>query len=141
MLRYSLHVCAVAILVFAAAAGARAQSEILSVELNKVEQSEEGCRFSLLIENESDIAFAEFGMDLALFDQGGVLATRVTANIGKLQPDKIHLRTFVIESLDCSGVGRVPLNDVTACRHDSSAPLDCLEAVDVSHRGAVALVK
>ena len=141
MLRYSLHVCAVAILVFAAAAGARAQSEILSVELNKVEQSEEGCRFSLLIENESDIAFAEFGMDLALFDQGRRPRHPRHRQHWQAAADKIHLRTFVIESLDCSGVGRVPLNDVTACRHDSSAPLDCLEAVDVSHRGAVALVK
>ncbi len=141
MLRYPLHVCAVTILLFAAAAGARAQTEILSVELNKVEQTEEGCRFSLLIENESDVAFAEFGMDLAFFDQGGVLATRVTANFGKLRRDKIHLRTFVIQSLDCNVVGRVLLNDVTVCRHDSDAPLDCLEAVDVSHRGDVAFVK
>ena len=47
----------------------------------------------------------EFGMDLAFLDQGGVLATRVTANFGKLRPNKIHLRTFLVQSLNCSEVG------------------------------------
>ena len=142
MLRYALGLCGLTIsLIVGTASAVNAQSKVLSIELNKVEQNGAGCRFDLIIENGLDIAFARVSADFVFFDQQGVILTRAAAHFGRLRPNKSHLRSFVLSPLNCGDVSRVLLNDFTECRAMDGADFDCTDAVRVSHRGGVDLVK
>ncbi len=125
----------------AGGATAGAQSKALSVELNRLEQDGEGCRFDLVVTNRLEVAFSRFSADLVFFDHDGVITSRASTHFGRLRPLKTHLRSFVLSPFDCGGVARVLLNDIIECDHDQGEDFDCLDAVEVSHRGSVTLVK
>lgn len=141
MLKQWLAVLGMGALLALAATTAGAQSKALSIELNRLEQDGEGCRFDLVIANRLEVAFSSFSADLVFFDQDGVITTRVSTHFGRLRPLKTHLRSFVLSPFECAGVSRVLLNDVIECGHDQGEDFDCLDAVEVSHRGGVTLVK
>ncbi len=141
MLKQWLAVLGLGLLLALAAATAGAQSTALSIELNRLEQDGEGCRFDLVIANRLEVAFSSFSADLVFFDHDGVITTRASTHFGRLRPLKTHLRSFVLSPFDCGNVARVLLNDIIQCGHDQGEAFDCLDAVEVSHRGAVALVK
>ena len=71
--------------VFWATTPAGAQTETLSLELNKLEQTGEGCRFHMVIENGSQTEFDTFSPEFVVFDTNDVFVTRVTAKIGWLR--------------------------------------------------------
>lgn len=142
MLRPAVKICGLAIaLVVGTAATVDAQAEALTIELNRLVQDGEGCRFDLIIENALDIGFARFSADLVFFDHSGVVSARAAAHFGRLRPNKTHLRSFVLSSLNCADVGRVLLNEVTACQHTAETEFDCMDAIEVRHRGGVDLIK
>jgi hypothetical protein len=130
-----------ALLGAAGSAAAGAQSKALSIELNRLEQDGAGCRFDLVIANRLEVAFSRFSTDLVFFDAEGVITTRASTHFGRLRPRKTHLRSFVLSPFTCTSVDRVLLNDVIECGHDGGDGFDCLDAVEVSHRGTVTLVK
>ncbi len=141
MLKQWLAVLGLGVLLALPAATAGAQSKALSIELNRLEQDGEGCRFDLVIANRLEVAFSSFSADLVFFGHDGVIITRASTHFGRLRPLKTHLRSFVLSPFDCASVARVLLNDIIECGHDQGEAFDCLDAVEVSHRGAVALVK
>lgn len=126
---------------FGAVAGAQSTPEVLSIELNKLEQAGSACRFHLVVENSSDIAFTKFSANLVFFDLDGVISTRISVDLGKLRPNKTFVMSFAVESLNCVDVGRVLLNEVTECQHSAKTEFDCTDAVRVNYRGPVELLK
>lgn len=144
MVRHAIKICVLPLALAVGApavAGAQSTAQVLSIELNKLEQAGDGCRFYLVIENGSDIAFAKFTVDLVFFEQGGVILSRVPVELPRLRPKKNHVMSFTLSSLNCMDVGRVLLNEVSECRHTGDTDFDCMDAVAVSHRGMVELVK
>lgn len=130
-----------ALLSLAVATTTGAQSKALSIELNRLEQDGAACRFDLVIANRLTVAFSRFSADLVFFDQEGVITTRASTHFGRLRANKTHLRSFVLSPFTCASVARVLLNDIIECDHDGGDSFDCLDAVVVSHRGPVTLMK
>ena len=124
-----------------ATASAEATSQVLSIELNKLEQAAEACLFYLIIENSSDFAFAKFTTELVFFDRSGVILSRFPLEFPRLRPNKNHVISFTLSPLNCVDVGRVLLNEITECEHTGETEFDCMDAVEVTHRGIVELVK
>ena len=126
-----------------AAVAVRAQPapELLSIELNGLNQNAGACQIYVVIDNVSRVAFAKFSTDLVLFDKGGLILKWLTTDFGRLRPNKIHVMSFVVDPLECAAVGRVVLNDVIDCEHDGSAGVDCVDAIRLSHRGDVGFEK
>lgn len=144
MVRYTVGIGVLALSLAAAAASAsyaQSTTPVLSIELNKLEQDGDECRFYLVIENGSDVAFAKFNTEMVFFDRRGVIVSRGTVDFAGLRPHKTHVMSFVFGPLDCTNVGRVLLNQVIECEHTAGTQLDCMDAIDVSHRGTVELVK
>ena len=138
----TLRVGAIALLLLSVAIGpAIAQSQMLLIQLNKVEVSGDGCQFHLVVENRSETTFDVFSADLVFFDPDGVLSSRSTVSFGKLRPNKTHLRSFVFPTLSCGTVGRVLVNEVVQCDVSPAREIDCLDAVAVDFKGSIALFK
>ncbi|MBP0446401.1 Tat pathway signal protein [Roseomonas sp. SSH11] len=111
----------------------------LSVELNRLEARNEGCRVWMLVRNPGP-AVDPLRLDLVIFGKDQVVNRRIALDLGPLPAEKTMARIFDLAGTPCDGVGHILLNDVLACAPD--APAACLARLSVSSRAqGVALEK
>lgn len=120
---------------------ASAEEPALTVELNRMDTNGAACRTYLLFENRAGIGFRELKLDLVMFDPDGVVAKRLAVDGAPLPDGKTSLKVFDVDGLGCEKIGRILLNDVTACAAADGGPADCLGLMTVRSRGTVPLIK
>lgn len=118
-----------------------AQTDALSIELNRLEQRDEGCRVHLVLDNPSAHPYSSYRLDLVIFAVDGVIARRLALEAAPLHAHKTMVKEFEIEALACSQVGRILLNDVSNCRSDAADIDDCVSTARLSSRASVSFVK
>lgn len=144
MLRFRLLPAA---LVLLAATPSFAQSSspsgTFSLELNRLDGFDGGCRVTLVEKNGTSTAFASLKLDLVVFGGDGIVEKRVGVEAGPLKAGRTSVRTFDLKGLACDNVGRLLINDVLACEAeglaadaaDASAASDaCLDALEPRSR-------
>jgi hypothetical protein len=113
-------------------APALAQSqEAVRIELNTVENAENRCRMTFVIDNKTDHAFETLKVDFALFNTDGAVYRRMIADMGPLRASKTAVKTFATDG-DCAQLGSLLVNEVTACT--PGEPNACLDALALSSR-------
>jgi hypothetical protein len=111
----------------------------VSIELNRLEARNEGCRVWMLVRNPG-AAVDPLRLDLVVFGKDQVVNRRIALDLGPLPAEKTMARIFDLTGTPCDGVGHILLNDVLACGPD--APAACLARLAVSSRAqGVALEK
>ncbi|WP_235925034.1 Tat pathway signal protein [Roseomonas harenae] len=115
------------------------QPSKVSVELNRLEARNEGCRVWMRVANPG-AAVDPLRLDLVIFGKDSVVNRRLALDLGPLPAEKTMVRIFDLAGTPCDGVGTILLNDVLACGPDA-APA-CLARLAVSSRAqGVALEK
>jgi len=129
--------------VFLAASMPRAEAagESLHIELNRLENRDDGCRVHLVLENASPRAYSSYRLDLVVFASDGIIARRVALEAAPLRASKTMVKEFELVGLACGRVGRILLNDVSACTSDAGESGDCVAGTRVSSRSSVGFVK
>lgn len=112
-----------------------------SLELNKLEVRETGCRAYIVAANPGSNGFQTFKVDLIIFRKDGIIDRRLAVDLGPLRAGKSTVRTFDLESTPCDTIGSVLLNDVMDCRLDGGGMADCLSGLSVSSRAAAEFQK
>ena len=125
---------------WAAPGGAEPPSTI-GIELNRLEDQGGNCRAYLVFANPGATAYANFKLDLVIFDRGGVISRRLAVEAGPLRPEKTTVKLFDIPETPCSGIGSILVNDVVACRTATGDVPDCIERVATSSKLDVKLMK
>lgn len=133
---------AVAWSIAAAAPPARGADEAaLAIELNKLEDSEAGCRSIFVFDNRTGHELSRFRIDLILFDSEGVYSKQLLLDMAPLREDKKTVTSFVLDEQACGELGSVLVNDVPWCENGSGAALDCVKILEVSSLARVPLEK
>lgn len=118
------------------AGAATAEAPSLSIQLNKLEPVEAGCRVYFVIENRGDTAYDELTVDLVTFDPAGIVGQRLLVQLGPLRAAKTSVSSFDFEALDCTAIDRILVNDVTTCRTPAGTSEDCVARIALSSLGA-----
>ncbi len=114
----------------------------LDIELNKAEDGNGTCVASLVVRNDMGHTLDRFSMDLYVFDRDGVIARQVLLDLAPLRGDKTTVARFNLIAGPCAEVSRILVNDIPSCRGEGSGEtLDCLNALTVSSRGSIEMVK
>ncbi len=103
----------------------------VSVELNRLEARNEGCRVWIRVANPG-AAVDPLRLDLVIFGKDSVVNRRLALDLGPLPADKTMVRIFDLAGTACDGVGTILLNDVLACGPET--PAACLSRLAVSSR-------
>ena len=119
---------------------AAAESELL-IELNKLEDTEEGCRSLFVFDNATGHELNRFQVDLILFDQEGVYARQVMLDMAPLEHDKKVLASFLLPDQQCDAIGSILVNDLPQCADGAGAELDCVKLLEVRSRTDTPLEK
>jgi len=123
------------------AASAQEAGEGLTVELNKTEDVEGGCRSYFLFRNRTGLAFAEFEMSLAILDADGVIDRLLTIDAAPLPSGRTTLKLFEVPGIGCGEIGEILLHDIAACRPQNEEPVDCFGFLELMSRTDAPLVK
>jgi hypothetical protein len=113
-----------------ALAPARAQ-ETVRVELNALENADNRCRMTFVIENKTSHAVDSLKLDLALFNAEGAVFRRMVTDMGPVRAAKTVVKTFATDG-DCAQLGALLVNEVTACT--PGEPNACLDQLALSSR-------
>jgi len=113
----------------------------LSVQLNKLETYDKGCRAYVVMNNTGEQGFQTFKVDLVLFQSDGVISRRFLVDLGPLKAAKKTVKLFDIEGLACDKITSVLVNDVTECKSDGTPITDCLSRITLSSVASSPLTK
>lgn len=118
-----------------------------SLELNRLDGFDGGCRVTLVENNGTSSAFASLKLDLVVFGGDGIVGKRVGVEAGPLKAGRTSVRTFDLKGLACDGVGRLLINDVLSCEAEGLAtdaadvPGACLDVLEPRSRVSAAFDK
>ena len=125
-----------------AAAPPAAQSpKALTVELNKLEPQGNGCRAYVVVQNDDDIAYKAFKLDLVLFQTDGIIGRRFAMDLAPLKPKKRTVKLFDLDDIACDKIGSFLINDVVDCKSETRGMENCLAGTTVKSLGNVELSK
>ena len=119
---------------------AAAESELL-IELNKLEDTDQGCRSLFLFDNATGHELNRFRVDLILFDPEGVYAKQLMLDMAPLREDKKVLASFLLAEQQCASIGSILVNGLPLCENGAGAQLDCVKLLEVRSRTDTALEK
>jgi len=109
---------------------AAAEAELL-IELNKLEDTDQGCRSLFVFDNATGHELNRFQVDLILFDQEGVYARQVMLDMAPLSHDKKIVASFLLPDQQCAAIGSILVNDLPQCEDGAGAELDCVKLLQV----------
>ncbi|MDA1100190.1 MAG: hypothetical protein O2967_14525 [Proteobacteria bacterium] len=113
----------------------------LGLELNKAEDSAQGCLATVLIGNDLGQTLDRFRLDLVLFDSSGVLFDRLLIDLAPLPAGRTTIARFALHAGRCDGISRILLRDLPACRAQDGKTYDCLTDLVITTRAAIGFSK
>lgn len=117
------------------------QGESISLELNKLESSDKGCRAYVVVSNPSTTSFDAYKLDLVMFQADGIIGRRFAVDLAPLRPSKRTVKLFELDDTNCDGIGSFLVNDVMECRSDTGPVNDCLARLQVKSLTKVEISK
>ena len=119
--------------------GSGAQEKSLTIELNKVQQSQDGCRLSFIAVNRMGASLEKTAMEVVFFDANDVVSEMLLLDFGRLPTDKTKVVEFVLQQQQCQQISRVLVNDVVECSsaEQQNMTQDCFNALKTSNRAEI----
>lgn len=109
----------------------------LILELNALQESDRGCRFTFVAENALGGELASAAFELVLFDKAGMVSRLTIVDFKDLPAGKTKVRQFDFAGMDCEDVGRVLINDSTDCSGEGIEPEACIRQLQAASRSEV----
>lgn len=122
-------------------APAASAAPAISVELNKLETVEKGCRVYTVVDNPGTTAFQTLKLDLILFHTDGVIGRRLMLDLAPLKSAKKTVKMFDLDGTACDKIGSFLVHDVMECKADSGPVEKCLDAITLKSLSNVQISK
>lgn len=104
----------------------------ITIEINKFERQNGQCIAHLTVTNKSGTSYRELKLDLVLFRPDGVIGDRLVADLAPFKGRKRTVKSLELANVSCYEVGRILINDVTACETESGKVGDCLKDSNIT---------
>ncbi len=112
-----------------------------SLELNKLETTDKGCRAYVVVNNTTDVSYPAYKLDIILFQSDGVIGKRFALDLSPFKSQKKSVKLFDLEGVACDKIGSFLINEVMECKTDDGPATDCLQRLTTSTLTKVQLSK
>jgi hypothetical protein len=113
----------------------------VTLELNKLETSEKGCRAYVVVSNLSSTTYDAYKLDLVMFQSDGIIGRRFALDLAPLKPSKRTVKLFELDNTSCDKIGSFLVNEVLECKAEAGPVTDCLARLKVSSLNKVTISK
>ena len=121
--------------------GASGSGDGITLELNKLEKSDKGCRAYVVVTNPTKTSYDAFKLDLVMFQKDGVVGRRFALELSPMRPEKRSVKLFDLDGAQCEEIGSFLINDVIDCRTSTGPATDCLARLKVKSLTKVEISK
>ena len=83
-------------------------SDGITLELNKLEKSDKGCRAYVVVTNTTTTAYEAFKLDLVMFQSDGIVGRRFALDLAPVRPDKRSVKLFDLDGAQCDEHRQLP---------------------------------
>jgi hypothetical protein len=108
----------------------------LSIELNRIDPIEGGCRLTFLAQNALGADLQTLSLETVLIDRDGRVERLTLFAFGALPNGIPRVRQFDIQGLACDHLGRVLINGIAEC----SAGAACAEGLRPTSRTEIEVI-
>jgi len=113
----------------------------INLELNALQDSDKGCRIAFVVENGLGHDIGKAAYEIALFDKEGMVERLMVLDFQELPAAKTKVRRFDLADAKCGAIGRVLVNDASACDGDGIEAGACIARLNPTTRSSVAFGK
>ncbi len=124
-----LGVCCVALPAVAQEAAPRAAAPSLSIELNDLAASQEGCKLTFVAENGLSQSLDKASFEVVLFDRKGLVERIAVLDFRDLPSGKTKVRQFDLAGTRCEDLGSLLINDSPSCTGEGIAADACMRGL------------
>ncbi|WP_282152209.1 hypothetical protein [Ruegeria atlantica] len=117
-----------------------AASEGLQIELNTVQDVENACRLTFVVENQTGTAIDEASFETVIFDASGSVVRLSLFNFRDLPTERPRVRQFDLPGMACSSVGKALINGTNACKVAGADSSICEDGLKLQSRTDVELI-
>jgi hypothetical protein len=121
------------------ATGHAQEDGALTIELNRMEDTPQGCLSSFVFDNRTGHQLSRFQIDLVFFDSEGIAAKQMLLDMAPLYADKKTFASFLLDETACDKIGSILVNDMPQCQNGSGREVGCIDLLEVSSRSEVPL--
>lgn len=111
----------------------------LTIELNRMEDTAQGCVSSFVFDNRTGHQLSRFQIDLVFFDPDGIAAKQMLLDMAPLYEDKKTFASFLVDQTACDKIGSILVNAVPMCENGSGHEVGCVDLLEVKSRSQVPL--
>ena len=138
--RFILAIC-VASLAFGLSDPAQSeQNDVLSLELNTVEQVGPACRLTFVATNITGQAIDKAVFETVIFDAAGSVVSLKLFDFRALPADRPRVRQFDLTGMGCDDLGQVLINGASSCVVGGTESALCQGALSLKSRIDVELL-
>ena len=109
----------------------------ISLELNTLQPTDNGCLFTFVAENTLDTAIEKASYEVVLFDGDGLVQRMTVLDFQDLPTERTRVRQFNLADTQCDAVSRVLINDVAACTGEGIEETLCIDRLSVTSQSDV----
>ncbi|PRX07299.1 UNVERIFIED_ORG: hypothetical protein BCL66_113115 [Martelella mediterranea] len=106
----------------------------LSISLNALDTTANGCKLTFLVENNLSETVESLQAEVALFDVDGVVDRLTMLDFLTLPAGKMRVRQFELPGEDCDALGGLLLNDIKVC---DAASVDCMAELETDSKAGI----
>lgn len=104
----------------------------ISIELNKAANTEQGCRLTFVVKNDTQSLLEKTSYEIAAFDTSKTVMKLLVFEFGRLPVQKTKVVEFALAGVACADISRILVNTAPECIADGSASTICLDALRTS---------
>lgn len=120
---------------------AEAAGNSIKIELNKLEQTDKGCRFYWLVSNQSAKDLKELDMTFYWFQSDGVIGGDLRFAFAPAPSKSMKVKQYMLPEKTCSDFASLLVNTINQCT-DSTGPVqDCATHLSYASRTSVEFLK
>jgi hypothetical protein len=117
--------------------GASPAAGAVKIELNKVEQTDKGCRFYWLVNNQTDMAIEKLQVAFYWFRGDGVIGGDLKFGFAPAAAKKMLVKQYMLPDKPCDGFASLLLNEISACESKDGPIENCGDRLAYASRSKI----
>ncbi len=131
----------VVLTVFASVASARADAGAVKIELNKLEQTDKGCRFYWLVNNQSGLDLKALDLTFYWFQSDGVIGGDLKFAFAPAASKSLKVKKYMLANKTCTDFASLLLNEINQCTAAEGPVTECANHLSYASRTTVEFLK